>query len=167
MKHKIRYKVLPLALALVTLITAMAACKKNTGKAPPTTNSTDPSTTQATDYTAPSVEITIETPTGTTSIVTQEGVSDWGEGNDATITPSTGNQTGDQQTGNEQPAAPGSLTIEQYEALSVTQQQAYFQSFATVDAFYDWLEAAEAARKPDNSVSGDGNLDLGDIIGNK
>lgn len=166
MKYKMLYKALPLVLATVTLVAAMAACKKNTDKAAVTTNATNQPTTQATEYTAPSQVITVETPDGTTSIVTQEGVTDWGEGNGTTVTPST-NPSGNQQTGSEKPATPGSLTIEQYEALSTAQQQAYFQSFATVDAFYEWLEAAEAARKPGNSVTGDGNLDLGDHIGNR
>lgn len=122
-----------------------------------------------TEYTAPSQVVTIETPEGTTSLITQEGVGIWDgvEGGKRPATTPSGNQSGNQQTGNGQTAKPGSLTIEQYEALSTSQQQAYFQSFATVDAFYDWLEAAEAARKPDGSITGDGNLDLGDYVGKK
>ena len=54
--------------------------------------------------------------------------------------------------------------VEEYEALPTSQQQAYFQSFDTVDAFYEWLEKAEANRKNDNTVTGDGSLNLGDYI---
>ena len=75
--------------------------------------------------------------------------------------PTTGQQTGDQ----EQPDASKSLTLAEYEALTTAQQQAYFESFDSPDAFYEWLEAAQkAAEEQGNTVTGDGTLDLNDYI---
>lgn len=74
----------------------------------------------------------------------------------------TGNQPGDQPTGNQ------TLTYAQYLALTTSEQQAYFESFASVDAFYEWLEIAEKEYEEsmkNDSVTGDGTLDLGDYIG--
>ena len=83
-----------------------------------------------------------------------------------TQTTPTGSQgTTNQPTGD--PTKPGSLTYAQYIALTTAQQQAYFQSFDSVDAFYDWLDAAEAAYEAGrDTVTGDGTLDLGDFVKN-
>ena len=83
----------------------------------------------------------------------------------------TGNETPGTQTGNQpgnQPTGNQTLTYAQYLALSTSEQQAYFESFASVDAFYEWLETAEKEYEEsikNDSVTGDGTLDLGDYIG--
>ena len=59
------------------------------------------------------------------------------------------------------------MKLEDYKAMTTAQQQAYFNSFASVDAFYEWLDAAEAdyeERHKNDTVTGDGTLDLGDYI---
>lgn len=136
---------------------------------------------------APAVEATTPTSGDSTAPTAVEGVEDWTttgtqipssqtgnqQSGGQTGNEQTGNQTGDQQTGNqtgtqEQPEASGTLTLEAYNAMSTSEQQAYFQSFATVDAFYEWLEKAEKdyeERHKNDTVTGDGTLDLGDYIG--
>lgn len=115
-------------------------------------------------------------PAGTDQTVV-EGVEDWEDapnqqtptqqtaGEATTEQPTTQPTTG-QQTGNEEkPDASKPLTLAEYEAMTTAQQQAYFESFPTVDAFYEWLEEAEKAAQDDNnSVTGDGTLDLNDYI---
>ncbi len=41
--------------------------------------------------------------------------------------------------------APGSISYEEYLELDVDVQQAYYESFASSDAFFLWLEEAQAA----------------------
>ena len=162
-----------LVLALIILCTAGCGNPQKAEQGTLTSNgeATEPSSgTDTADPTVPTVPNAVE------------GVEDWSTSGTQLPTSQSGNQTGDQQTGNQtgnqtgdqsgneqtgtqQPTPSGTLTIEEYEALSTSQQQAYFMSFSTVDAFYEWLEAAEAARKPGNTVTGDGTLDLGDIVG--
>lgn len=138
-------------LLLVLVLCCTAACGKK-DSASPTGGQTTP-------------DQNIETP-GETTAPLAEGVEEWGDSESVQHT-NTQESTpqGDQQQGEAQlPTDDRELTIEEYEALSTSQQQAYFMSFDTVDAFYDWLEEAEANRKTDNTVTGDGSLNLGDYI---
>jgi len=109
---------------------------------------------------------------GESTLPVVEGVEDWEDTpaqqptGQTTPDPSATEPTTGQQTGNqEQPDASKPLTLAEYEAMTTAQQQAYFESFATPDAFYEWLEAAEeAAKGQENTVTGDGTLDLNDYI---
>lgn len=57
---------------------------------------------------------------------------------------------------NTEDEAPELLTYEQYIALTPKEKQAYFESFATVEAFYEWLEVAEEAyNEGENTATGD------------
>jgi len=172
---KLFIKTVP-ALALTLALLCTAGCgnkQKAEQNTPPSGEATAPSGSSTADPTNPSavegVEDWISTGTQVPNTQTgdQSGSQQTGDqsGSQQTGDQSGNEQTGNGQTGSQQPAVSGSLTIEQYEALSTSQQQAYFQSFPTVDAFYEWLEAAEAARKPGNTTTGDGTLDLGDYIG--
>ena len=113
-----------------------------------TTQSTTPSTeptTQPTESTTPSTE-----PTDTTEPTTD------------TTEPTT-DTTEPTQSGNSDP-----VTYEAYQAMSPEDQQAFFESFGSYQDFIAWYVAAEAAYKESqdrNEVSGDGSLDIGDIIG--
>jgi hypothetical protein len=60
------------------------------------------------------------------------------------------------------------LTYEEYLALSAQAQEAYGRSFSNPLDFFTWLEQAKAeydAKNPSIEVGGDGNIDIGDIIG--
>lgn len=65
----------------------------------------------------------------------------------------------------EESAGPELLTYEEYDALTPEEKQAYFESFATVEDFYTWLEAAEEENdgKQNNTTGGD-KIDIGDYI---
>lgn len=65
----------------------------------------------------------------------------------------------------EESTRPELLTYEEYDALTPEEKQAYFESFATVEEFYAWLEAAEeeSGGKPNNTTGGD-KVDIGDYI---
>ncbi len=90
--------------------------------------------------------------------------------------------SGNQQTGSNQGTAsstqapsvtpkPGDteLTYEEFRALSPSQQQAYMESFDDIDAFFDWLNAAEEEYKKNNpSIEVDGGVvDLEEIADSK
>lgn len=62
----------------------------------------------------------------------------------------------------------GSLSYEEYIAMSGEEQQKYFESFESVEAFFEWYNAAKAKYDEENEsieIGGDGSIDLGDIIG--
>ena len=56
---------------------------------------------------------------------------------------------------------------EWYHSLTGEQQMAYMESFDNMDAFFDWYNAAkeEHEREKPGIDIGDGNIDLGEIIG--
>lgn len=60
------------------------------------------------------------------------------------------------------------LTYEEYLALDEMRQLAYFNSFSNPADFFAWQLNAKAeydAKNPSIEVGGDGNIDIGDIIG--
>lgn len=60
------------------------------------------------------------------------------------------------------------LTYEEYIALSAEAQEAYGRTFSNPLDFFIWLEQAKAeydAKNPSIEVGGDGNIDIGDLIG--
>lgn len=60
------------------------------------------------------------------------------------------------------------LTYEEYMALSPEEQQAYFLSFEDPADYMAWFNQAKAeyeANKDDIVIGGDGNVDIGDILG--
>lgn len=62
------------------------------------------------------------------------------------------------------------LTYEEYQAMSGTDRQAFFDSFETMDDFLRWLEKAKAAyegSKNENAINGDKPIDIGDLINSK
>lgn len=98
----------------------------------------------------------------------EEGVEVWQDTQPAATTPADPQTTVPAQTQpTEETTVPSqkSLTYEAYLQLSNTEQQAYFRSFDTVDAFYDWLDAAQAEyEKTHPGGSGSGSVDIGDYI---
>ncbi len=60
------------------------------------------------------------------------------------------------------------ITYEEYMAMSGAEQQEYMMSFSSIEAFFEWFNAAKAkydAEHPSIEIGGDGSIDLGDIIG--
>ena len=52
--------------------------------------------------------------------------------------------------------------------MSGAEQQEYMMSFSSIEAFFEWFNAAKAkydAEHPSIEIGGDGSIDLGDIIG--
>lgn len=60
----------------------------------------------------------------------------------------------------------GSLSYEEYIAMSGEEQQKYFESFESVEAFFEWYNAAKAEYEANREeIEVDGEIDLGDYIG--
>ena len=99
-----------------------------------------------------------------------DGVEEWDDtiSKDGTTAPTQNQQPAQNQQPTEAPTLPPAgtkLTYAQYMAMTTSQQQEYFKSFDTVDAFYEWLEEAETEyEKNQNTVTGDGTLDLNDYV---
>ena len=67
----------------------------------------------------------------------------------------------------EEIADPQSMTYEKFQSLSPSEQQAFMNSFESIDAFFVWYNAAKEkyeAENPDIEVNG-GSIDLGGIVG--
>ncbi|MBQ8914622.1 MAG: hypothetical protein IJ046_00425 [Clostridia bacterium] len=62
---------------------------------------------------------------------------------------------------------PADVTYEEYHAMKADDQQAFFESFGSIEDFFDWYKAAKAKYEKDNPDQeiGDGPIDLGDLIG--
>lgn len=149
---KLIKKLIPLALAAALMCTVGCTAEKTPEEK--TTEATQPADPTGKPIISDAVE-EWDTPgdQDTSNRPTQPGESQ----------PTTQPTTPTQPT--EQPTAGDKLTYEQYMAMPTSQQEAYFRSFPTVEAFYEWLEAAEAEyEKNQNTVTGDGKLDLNDYI---
>ena len=62
------------------------------------------------------------------------------------------------------------LTYEEYNALSAEEQEAYFNSFDTIEDFFAWYNKAKAEYEADQDyieVGGDGNLNIGEAEKNQ
>lgn len=62
----------------------------------------------------------------------------------------------------------GTVTYEEYISMSGSEQQKYFESFESPEAFFAWYNDAKAkyeAENPSIEIGGDEEIDLGDIIG--
>ena len=52
--------------------------------------------------------------------------------------------------------------------LTAEEQQAYFETFASIEDYFVWYNAAKQEyedKKDKVDIGGDGNVDIGDIIG--
>ena len=63
------------------------------------------------------------------------------------------------------PEDTGEMTYEKYMSLSATAQSDYMNSFESVDAFFEWYNAAKEAHDAQNNdiEIGDGSFDLNDL----
>jgi len=62
------------------------------------------------------------------------------------------------------------LSYEQYNAMTGAQQQAFFESFSNVEAFFEWYNAAKQEYDEANKdivIGGDATIDMGDILNGK
>ena len=62
------------------------------------------------------------------------------------------------------------LTYEEYNALSAEEQEAYFNSFDTIEDFFAWYNKAKAeyeASQDYTEIGGDGNLNIGESENDK
>lgn len=65
-------------------------------------------------------------------------------------------------------AEPDKMTYEEYMARPPEAQQEFFESFASVEAYFDWFNAAKAAYEANRDcieIDGSGSIDIGEIIG--
>lgn len=128
-----------------------------------TTTQTIEATTQPTEVTTEPTEATTQSTTPSTEPTTQPTESTTPSTEPTDTTEPTTDTTEPTQSGNSDP-----VTYEAYQAMSPEDQQAFFESFGSYQDFIAWYVAAEAAYKESqdrNEVSGDGSLDIGDIIG--
>ena len=62
------------------------------------------------------------------------------------------------------------VTYEQYMDMTEEEQEAFMDTFATTKDFYEWLNDAREKYEAEQDrieIGGDGNIDIGDIIGGK
>ena len=70
--------------------------------------------------------------------------------------------------GNETPSVPSyenQITYEEYNALSGEEQEAYFNTFPSVESFFEWYNAAREEYEKNNTAIeiGDGTIDIGNF----
>lgn len=79
---------------------------------------------------------------------------------------STTESTGTEETGD---SIESTLTYEEYQNMSGPDRQAHLESFSSMDAFLNWLNAAKADYEADQAtrptINGDEPIDIGDLIG--
>ena len=87
----------------------------------------------------------------------------------ATIVPSNGNSgsSSSSRPSVEDVESDGEVTYEEYIAMSGTEQQKYLESFESIEAFFEWYNAAKEKYDKENpSIEiGDGSINMEDIIG--
>lgn len=66
-----------------------------------------------------------------------------------------------------QPTAQDQMDYEKFHNMSARKQQAFMESFDSLDQFFAWYNQAKAAYEAANPPIdvGDGNIDMGDLIG--
>ena len=129
-----------------------------------TTNVPTSQPAESVEATTQSTEATTQ-PTETTTQPTESETQPTTPSTEATTpaTEPTTDATEPTQSGNSY-----ATSFEAYQAMSPAEQQAFFESFGNYEAFIAWYIAAEAAYKESqdrNEVSGDGNIDIGDLVG--
>lgn len=68
------------------------------------------------------------------------------------------------------PYQPGELTFEEYNAMSGKDQELYFKSFESVEAFFAWYNRVKAEYEAEHGgsgiiIGGDGSINFGDLVG--
>lgn len=96
--------------------------------------------------------------------------SDGGSNENESTESSGGSEGGNGSSSGGGSSAPGGVTYADYIAMTPAQQQAYFESFSSLDAYTKWYNDAKAEYEANNEsieIEG-GNVNLGDIVnGNK
>lgn len=68
------------------------------------------------------------------------------------------------------PSFIGFITYEEYNAMTAEKQQEYFNSFESVEKFFDWYNSAKSEYEKNNpsiEIGSDGSIDLGEIANGK
>lgn len=175
-----------LALLLVFIMVALMGCGKKDEEvlAESPASETEATVSETATETTPGLEDSIfdTEPEGTDQEVTEPEETD-GEQPDnqddsvtppeddpATTPPATDptKQPGSTDDETTDDSAAGQLSdYEKFQDMSPAEQQEYMESFEDIDAFFEWYNKAkeehEAANPPIDA--GDGNVDMGDIIG--
>ena len=140
---------------------------------------TEPTETKGSEETEASTEPKETKPAGGTTVPTQPANSGESETPDSPAAPDPSQPAGGAGGGTgsteptesvEQettPSVSAQTEYEKFHAMSPAEQQAYMESFDSIEAFFEWYEQAAAeyeAAKPPIDV-GDGNINLDDIIG--
>ena len=76
--------------------------------------------------------------------------------------------TTETQPGNSSEGSATLLTYEQFQAMTGAEQFAYQSSFADLDAFFAWYNAAKETYEKENpsiEIGGDGVVDMEDLLG--
>lgn len=153
------------AVLVLALCMSFAACGKKT----PADETGEPSTEtigmggavgERGDYGEETNPVISLDPTAPTT--TEPAATDGANTNDD---PAGGDQNTDEPAPTEAPADPSdphSITIEQFEAMTEEQQEAFADTFASFSDFVDWLRAARGQDTEDPIIIEDGTIDLGD-----
>ena len=68
------------------------------------------------------------------------------------------------------PSFIGFITYEEYNAMSAEKQHEYFNSFESVEKFFEWYNSAKSEYEKNNpsiEIGSDGSIDLGEITNGK
>ena len=63
---------------------------------------------------------------------------------------------------------PASYTYEEFLAMSSAEQQAHFEQFTAIEAYFAWYNSAKAEYEANDDsiiIDGSGNIDIGDLMG--
>ena len=80
----------------------------------------------------------------------------------------SGNTPETSANNNTEPSPEKPLTYEEYNALSGEEQEAYFNTFPSIEAFFEWYNLAKDQYEKDHpaiEIDPDSTIDLGDIVG--
>lgn len=158
-------RIMTMLLAAVMLLT-LAACNKNGNETAATAESTEEIISAAIeipenffDQTKPAEEETVIPEAEAATEATAE----------STVPEVTEEVPAATEETTAKPTAPA-VTVTEYEwynALSGEEQMAFMETFDSMAAFFDWYNAAKAEyeRLHPSIDIGDGNIDLGDLIG--
>lgn len=136
------------------------------------TDATQPSTGAPDETTSPETQpdssVPETQPSGSTTETKPSGSATETKPNDSTTETKPNGSTTETQPGNSSEGSATLLTYEQFQAMTGAEQFAYQSSFADLDAFFAWYNAAKETYEKENpsiEIGSDGVVDMEDLLG--
>lgn len=145
-----------LLIVLTLLMLTTAGCKKKAAEKAPTTEAI----AATTEVTIPGLEDSIF------DDVIIEAAEEEKTAKSQVPTDSSGNTPAVTEAPSELPA-PGDMDFGTFKTMAPSRQRAYQESFESIDAFYDWYEAAQEAYDKEHTPIEivDGIVDMSEFVG--